>query len=98
MSDDQVIRERAYHLWEQEGCPEGRDEEFWERARFLVGIAENPEAGTLPNPSVPTVQNPGGTAPAVQAEPIEAVRNLGEFPSYNDQGDKQLTPLQKKRA
>jgi hypothetical protein len=27
------IRYRAYFLWEQEGRPEGRAEEFWERAR-----------------------------------------------------------------
>ncbi len=35
---EQLIRERAYHLWEQDGRPEGRDLEYWERARFLVGI------------------------------------------------------------
>jgi hypothetical protein len=27
------IRERAYFLWEREGRPFGRAEEFWERAR-----------------------------------------------------------------
>ena len=26
------IRERAHQLWEEAGCPEGRDQEFWERA------------------------------------------------------------------
>lgn len=26
------LRERAYFLWEREGCPEGRAPEFWERA------------------------------------------------------------------
>ena len=29
---DQVVRERAYLLWEHEGCPDGRSEEFWHRA------------------------------------------------------------------
>jgi hypothetical protein len=29
----QIVRERAYRLWEDEGCPEGRAEEFWHRAR-----------------------------------------------------------------
>jgi Protein of unknown function (DUF2934) len=29
---DQVVRERAYFLWEQEGCPEGRGDEYWHRA------------------------------------------------------------------
>jgi hypothetical protein len=27
-----VVRERAYALWEQDGCPEGRVEEYWYRA------------------------------------------------------------------
>jgi Protein of unknown function (DUF2934) len=27
------IRVRAYHLWEANGRPEGRDLEFWEQAR-----------------------------------------------------------------
>jgi hypothetical protein len=30
---DQVVRERAYVLWQQEGCPEGRAHEYWHRTR-----------------------------------------------------------------
>jgi hypothetical protein len=33
------IRERAYHLWEQDGSPEGRADEYWEKARKQV-VAE----------------------------------------------------------
>ena len=29
---EQAVRERAYALWEQEGRPEGRAEEYWHRA------------------------------------------------------------------
>lgn len=29
---DQIVRERAYTLWQQEDCPEGRAEEHWHRA------------------------------------------------------------------
>jgi len=29
---EQVVRERAYLLWDQEGRPEGRTEEYWHRA------------------------------------------------------------------
>jgi hypothetical protein len=32
MSDDKAISERAYHIWEAEGRPQGRDREHWERA------------------------------------------------------------------
>ena len=31
------IRERAYLLWQQEGCPENRAEEYWRRAREIEG-------------------------------------------------------------
>jgi len=27
------IRERAFELWQEAGCPEGRAEEFWHLAR-----------------------------------------------------------------
>jgi hypothetical protein len=30
---DQVVRERAYLLWEEAGCPEGRTEDFWHQAQ-----------------------------------------------------------------
>ena len=29
---EQDIRERAYLLWEQNGCPEGRADDYWQRA------------------------------------------------------------------
>ncbi len=29
---EQEIRERAHLLWEQDGCPEGRSEDYWARA------------------------------------------------------------------
>ena len=32
---EQRIRERAYFLWRHEGCPEGRADEHWHRAREL---------------------------------------------------------------
>ena len=30
------IRERAYRLWEADGCPEGRAQEYWERAQASI--------------------------------------------------------------
>ena len=29
---EQTVRERAYFLWEQDGCPAGRANEYWQRA------------------------------------------------------------------
>ena len=31
---DQVVRERAYLLWEQAGRPEGRADDFWHQAQY----------------------------------------------------------------
>lgn len=87
---EQRIREFAYHLWEQAGRPYGRDVEFWERARELVAIEENPAAGLLPNPMThPTMAT--GQPEGVEEAEIQA--NYGEFPGrLTDQGDRQETP------
>lgn len=31
--DENRIRERAYAIWEREGCPDGRHDAHWEQAR-----------------------------------------------------------------
>jgi hypothetical protein len=33
---EQVIRERAHQLWETDGRPEGRAEQYWHRAQELI--------------------------------------------------------------
>ena len=86
-ADEQRIRERAYHLWEVDGRPEGRDAEYWERARELEAIASNPGAGQRPV-SEPVVMDQA----ALQD-------NLGEFPDRSaDQGERRVTPMTKKQA
>ena len=47
---EERVRERAYHLWEADGKPHGRDVEYWQRARELVAMEESGNAGRLPNP------------------------------------------------
>jgi hypothetical protein len=47
------IRARAYRLWEEDGRPHGRDVEFWERARALIGMEDSAGAGQIPNPAAP---------------------------------------------
>lgn len=91
----QRIRERAYHLWQADGCPHGRDLEYWERARELVGIEESSGAGQLPNPAE------DGDPTRVLEQPIEEAaiqENLGEFPGrLTDQGERAQTPAPRKR-
>jgi len=33
---ERVIRELAYQLWDSEGRPEGREEEYWRRAEARI--------------------------------------------------------------
>jgi hypothetical protein len=40
------IRARAYELWESDGGPDGRDDEYWEKARTLI---ESESAATAVN-------------------------------------------------
>ena len=40
---EQQIRERAHRLWEEAGCPEGRDNEFWERAERALDEEDRDE-------------------------------------------------------
>jgi len=88
---DQRIRERAYHLWEADGCPDGRDLDYWERARELVGMEDSGETAQLPNPAIA-----GNDRELVEEASIQ--ENLGEFPDrFTDQGDRAETPSVKNR-
>ena len=37
MSEEQ-IRTLAFYLWEQDGSPDGRADEYWEKARRQLGL------------------------------------------------------------
>ncbi|MCP3459606.1 DUF2934 domain-containing protein [Bradyrhizobium sp. CCGUVB23] len=37
---EEQIRKRAFELWEQAGKPEGREDEFWQRAQKDLQDAE----------------------------------------------------------
>ena len=84
------IRERAYHLWEADGRPEGRENEFWERARELIGMEDSAGAGLLDNPMThPNTLT--GFPPGVEEAEIQ--ENYGELPDrLTDEGDRQETP------
>jgi hypothetical protein len=92
---EERIRVRAYHLWLADGCPQGREAEFWERAKELQGIIDNPTSGQLPNPMT---QHHGEIQPLEPVEEAELMDNLGEFPSrLTDQGDRRATPMAAKK-
>lgn len=78
-----AIKARARKLWEDAGSPEGRMDDYVERARELAAMESNPGAGLQP-------VEPAGGAPVEEAKLQE---NLGEFPGLQrDQGDEKTTP------
>lgn len=81
-------------MWEADGKPHGRDVEYWERARELIGMEESAGSGLLPNPhSHPESVN------QTRVEEAEIQQNLGEFPDQlADQGDVQPTPTPKRKS
>jgi Protein of unknown function (DUF2934) len=88
---DERVRQRAYRLWVEEGCPEGRSEIHWDKARELVAIEENQKRTTKP-----LLREQGNAGEPV--EPIEAVENAGEFPTLTDQGEEQAAPQRRRTA
>lgn len=80
------IEKRARSLWEAEGRPSGKADDYREKARLLIGMEDNPNAATEPVPrSAAEVRN-------AEVEPIEAVENQGEFPTLTDQGEERTAP------
>jgi Protein of unknown function (DUF2934) len=49
---EQHIRQRAYQMWLDEGQPDGRDKEHWERAKKLIAEEESakPEDKSVVSP------------------------------------------------
>lgn len=88
------IRARAHHIWEREGCPEGRDQDHWQMARTELAIAQDPGLATEPNPAAEReeVDHPE------PVEPLEAVENQGSFPGLTDQDEEQQYPQRLKKA
>ncbi len=84
---EERVRIRAFRLWQEEGCPEGRADVHWDLARELVAIEENIDLTLRPIP------DPGSIGPYGEpVEPLEAVENTGEFPTLTDQGEEQTFP------
>ncbi|MBV9785134.1 MAG: DUF2934 domain-containing protein [Acidisphaera sp.] len=61
---EELIRQRAYEIWESEGRPHGRDQAHWERARREIGEAagQNPVEAPVPGIGQP------GPLPGIEDE------------------------------
>jgi hypothetical protein len=91
---DRRVREKARHLWQEAGAPAGREEDYLDRASELVAIEESLKDTLKPNP-----QHEYEASPTREpVEPIEAVENLGEFPTLTDEGEETTYPDRKHYA
>jgi len=73
---DMRIRERAYHLWIDEGRPEGREAVHWNLARAQVAAEEEVVSTGPERADVPPVRKPRGrkvAAATADAQPAQAV-------------------------
>jgi hypothetical protein len=73
--DETEIRDRAYALWNEAGQPEGREEEFWHRARETLDEARR--SGSLGDQLSGSV--PAGD-PATLADPLSEQQSLPAAP------------------
>ena len=70
--DEDRIRDRAYQIWQQEGCPEGRDHIHWQMAVEQLGSEEREGNGSA-TPVGPTgggeAGERGGSGPMPDVAP-----------------------------
>lgn len=90
---DDMIRARAYHIWQREGCPDGRADDHWQMARSELAIELDPGLAMEPNP-VAEREEVDHSEPV---EPLEAVENQGSFPGLTDQDEERQYPTRRKR-
>lgn len=48
-ADDAAIREQAYYFWEQDGRPDGRETEYWQRA--VMALTDKAQLDMLTKPA-----------------------------------------------
>jgi hypothetical protein len=69
-ADEAAIREQAYLFWEEDGRPEGRDTEFWMRAK--VAVSEKGQMDKLVEPAPKVAKKPKAEAAKSKASPAKA--------------------------
>lgn len=61
-SREELIRNRAYELWEQEGHKEGQPEDYWYRAERELGDAGTGNDAGMPEDGAADDEGGAGTA------------------------------------
>lgn len=71
MNREMRIRERAYQLWKDEGCPDGKEGEHWEKARRMIESEEpsSVKQARGAKPPVKRSRSRGGSASFIDSVP-----------------------------
>ena len=91
---EQRVRERAYAMWENDGKPHGRDVEYWERAREMIGKEDSAsgEVSKKPRKNAETPKQARNEEPSIQ-------QNLRQGPGRAaERGEVQPVAPAKRRA
>jgi hypothetical protein len=92
------VRQLAEKLWRDAGRPESGSQAYLGRAGELIAIKDNQALTTRKlapseRAGVEGDQTAASSGPTGEpVEPLEAVENLGDFPTLTDQGEEQTTP------
>ncbi|HEX2527898.1 MAG TPA: DUF2934 domain-containing protein [Geminicoccus sp.] len=83
MSDDREarIRDRAYHLWVEQGQPSGRDAEHWHEARRLVDEEEQAGIEMLEDHRNQSIAKPKRGTVVADHRPSEEPANKSDEPA-----------------
>ncbi len=65
MAKEDEVRLIAYHIWEEEGCPNGRDCEHWYMAETVWEERQKPTT-TEKAPAPPPARKPASTPTAAK--------------------------------
>lgn len=72
--DEDKIREAAYRLWQDEGQPEGRDQDHWTQAVESLAQQEPPVQPGPATKSAPKAAKAAASKPAKPAKPKAAAK------------------------
>jgi hypothetical protein len=65
-ANEQILRERAYLIWEQSGRPFGQADLHWQMAKELTEKIEDPKPRTASSKSRPKKKIAGAPAPSAE--------------------------------
>jgi hypothetical protein len=63
---EQQIRKRAHQIWEEEGCPQGREREHWERAEREINARDAGDQGARERSGPDEIAGSVGVASGLQ--------------------------------